>query len=140
VSPCELPSSPASSDIDYMLTTPPLQSQTVCSDAQIDALLYCATFEDDPMCSGSTELGLYTKCAGVTPDVCVQMCANTGAYCIAYLPHPYTSGLVGGLKQCLKTFLGGTCTYCFSNGDVCTVMKELPGKWFCSNTGGKGCE
>jgi len=78
------------------------------------------------------------------PMTCMAMCYDIGANCLAPLrTHPYGSmGGIGKLKQCMSNTLGRTCTYCFSNGDVCSWVYELGVELrvFCSYTGGKGCD
>jgi hypothetical protein len=81
---------------------------------------------------------------GLSPVACQEACYNVFAYCNVTEEHPYGSmaGGSGKLKQCQSNLLNYTCTYCYPNGDVCTMtkLKGLPSFWLCSYTGGKGCD
>jgi hypothetical protein len=87
----------------------------------------------------ATELGTYIRCRGLDAMTCVEMCYDIGVTCAPLRTHPYGSkGGIGRLKQCMSNTTGGTCTYCYENGDVCTFISgRIP---LCGYTGGKGCE
>jgi hypothetical protein len=92
---------------------------------------------------GGSEQSTYIRCLGLGPIACAAQCRAAGAYCVEYAIHPEDpSQGAGALKQCLDTALSYTCTYCYSNGDVCTFIYARfgIGHGGCTNTGGKGCE
>ena len=92
---------------------------------------------------GGSEQSTYIRCLGLGPIVCSAQCRAVGAYCVEYAIHPEDpSQGAGALKQCLDNLASYTCTYCYSNGDVCTFIwaRFGIGHGGCTNTGGKGCE
>jgi hypothetical protein len=106
----------------------------------------CVTHEspavDSPPKDG-TEQGTYIRCLGVGSTACAQQCNAIGAYCVEHAVHPENPSVgIGDLKQCMSNFLSSTCSYCYSNGDVCTFLYVVKGIGVggCTNTGGKGCE
>jgi len=94
-------------------------------------------------CTDGSELGTYIRCRGLGPKACAAWCQSEGAYCVEHMTHPYNPSVgMGDLKQCMENLMSYTCTYCYSNGDVCTSICALKGcaNAGCTNTGGKGCE
>ena len=92
---------------------------------------------------GGSEQGTYIRCLGLGPIECSAQCRAAGAYCVEYAIHPEDpSQGAGALKQCLDNLASFTCSYCHSNGDVCTFIWARFGIGLgrCTNTGGKGCE
>jgi hypothetical protein len=92
---------------------------------------------------GGSEQSTYIRCLGLGSTACAAQCNAIGAYCVEYATHPKNPSLgTGGLKQCLENLASYTCTYCYSNGDVCTFIWARFGIGLgdCTNTGGKGCE
>ena len=92
---------------------------------------------------GGSVQGTYIRCLGLGPIACSAQCRAAGAYCVEYAIHPEDpSQGAGALKQCLDNPLSYTCTYCYSNGDACTIIYARFGMSHggCTNTGGKGCE
>jgi hypothetical protein len=91
----------------------------------------------------STEMGTYIRCRGLGSTACAAQCNAIGAYCVEHAVHPENPSIgIGDLKQCMNNPLSSTCSYCYSNGDVCTFICVLKGCGVgrCTNTGGKGCE
>lgn len=95
-------------------------------------------------CMDGSELGTYLRCVAQGTKECSARCFAIGAYCVEHAAHPENpaNGLIGDLKQCMENLASYTCTYCYSNGDVCTYICAFKGCGFgrCTNTGGKGCE
>ena len=90
-----------------------------------------------------TELGTYVRCLGLDWITCESLCLDIGAQCSALAMNPQEPDFgVGRLKQCQVSYPGSTCTYCFSNGMNCTQIKGfgVSIRWWCTYTGGKGCE
>jgi hypothetical protein len=88
-------------------------------------------------------LSTYIRCWGMGPTACSERCFAIGAYCDEHAVHPENPSIgIGNLKQCMENTLSYTCTYCYSNGDVCTFIRARFGLGLgrCTNTGGKGCE
>ncbi|MFS8068841.1 MAG: hypothetical protein ACMG6S_20975 [Byssovorax sp.] len=90
-----------------------------------------------------TELGTYVRCLGLDWITCESLCLDIGAQCSALAMNPQEPDFgVGRLKQCQVSYPGSTCTYCFNNGMNCTQIKGfgVSIRWWCTYTGGKGCE
>ena len=91
----------------------------------------------------STELGAYVRCLGLDWITCEGLCLDIGAPCSALAMNPQEPDFgVGRLRQCQVSYPGSTCTYCFDNGMNCTQLKGFGAsiRWWCTYTGGKGCE
>ena len=60
-------------------------------------------------------------------DDCYTKCADQAKYCAHRFAHPYKTGLIGDLYDCIATFpkaaSGGsyTCLYRYPNDDVCVL-------------------
>lgn len=94
-------------------------------------------------CVDGSEMGTYIRCRGIGSTACAAQCNAIGAYCVELATHPENPSIgVGALKQCMSNTFSSTCTYCYSNGDVCTFIcvNKGCGVGRCTNTGGKGCE
>jgi hypothetical protein len=92
---------------------------------------------------GGSEQSTYIRCLGLGPTACALQCNAIGAHCVEYAIHPEDpSQGAGALKQCASFMASSTCSYCYSNGDVCTFIYMISGMGLgrCTNTGGKGCE
>jgi hypothetical protein len=92
---------------------------------------------------GGTELSTYIRCWGLGPTACAARCNAVGAYCVEFATHTENPSIgIGALKQCMENTLSYTCSYCYDNGDVCTILYARFGIGMggCTNTGGKGCE
>jgi hypothetical protein len=95
------------------------------------------------MCEDGAELSEYVRCWGLGSTACAAQCSAIGAHCVEHAVHPENPSVgIGDLKQCMSNTLASTCTYCFTNGDVCTFICAFMGCGVpgCINTGGKGCE
>jgi hypothetical protein len=123
--------------------SPPKQPQNAT-----DPKIECNISDEDNGGSGSSsggasELGTYVRCLGLDPTACAIKCNAIGAYCVELASHPKKSdGGIGTLKQCMNNTSMSTCTYCYSNKDVCSFIYVLgrPVWSLCNYTGGKGCE
>lgn len=88
--------------------------------------------EDEPSeCSEAVEAAAQVACASPGSTACVDQCEAIGAYCVHRASHPYSksSGL-GDLYWCKGGKPTWTCSYQYSNGDNCTVIRPL-GTWLC---------
>jgi len=77
------------------------------------------------------------RCAVQGSDACVEQCASIGAYCAHRAVHPKKSdGGIGDLYWCKGGWPTYTCSYVYSNGDNCTLIKPGAAS-FCLYQGGK---
>jgi hypothetical protein len=64
------------------------------------------------------------NCKGLTPEACSERCANEGLHCISRRFHPTNRAIgKGDLYKC-STIPPASCTYRFSNGEVCYFFQS----------------
>ena len=113
------------------------------SDEAPNPCVASSSSDDGDSKGDGSELGTYIRCLGLGPTACAIRCRAIGAPCVEYATHPKNPSLgAGALKQCMDAMVSSTCTYCYSNGDVCSFIYMMHGMGLgdCTNTGGKGCE